>query len=317
MEGGYPAANMTRSEDLISRLRAGDVLVADGATGTMLQELGLEAGIAPEAWILEQPDRIQALHRAYVGAGVDLILTCTFGGNRFRLASYGLADRVFEINRRAAELARQVADSASASSSARTIFVGGDMGPTGHLLKPLGDVTHDEVTAAYAEQATGLARGGADFLVIETMSDLAEALAAIEGARRATDLPVICTFSFDAHGRTMMGLRPETVAQEIGPRVECVGANCGRDPAEFIDIARTMRQTAPEAILWAKPNAGLPHLVDDHVEYDATPESMSQIVPHLRESGAQVIGGCCGTTPAHLAAMVAALRGEVIQKEGE
>jgi methionine synthase I (cobalamin-dependent) len=320
MERGYPTANMTRSEDFVSRLRAGDVLVADGATGTMLQELGLEAGIAPEAWILEQPDRIRALHRAYVGAGVDLILTCTFGGNRFRLASYGLADRVFEINRRAAELARQVADSASASNGARTIFVGGDMGPTGHLLKPLGDVTHDEVTAAYAEQATGLARGGADFLVIETMSDLAEAHAAIEGARRATDLPIICTFSFDTHGRTMMGLKPETVAQEIGPRVEGVGANCGRDPAEFIDFVRTMRQTAPKAILWAKPNAGLPHLVDDHVEYDATPESMSQIVPLLRENGAQVIGGCCGTTPAHLAAMVAALREQspiVIEKEEE
>lgn len=301
---------MTRSEDLLARLRAGDVLVADGATGTMLQEMGLEAGTAPEVWILEQPDRIQTLHRAYVEAGVDLILTCTFGGTRFRLASHGLADRVVEINRRAAELACRVAASASASNGARTIFVGGDMGPTGHLLKPLGDVTRDEVTDAYAEQAKGLAEGGADLLVIETMSDLAEALAAIEGARRAADLPIICTFSFDTHGRTMMGLGPETVAKEIGPRVEGVGANCGRDPAEYIALVHAMRQAAPEAILWAKPNAGLPHLVDDHVEYDATPESMGQIAPHLFEGGAQVIGGCCGTTPAHLAAMVAALSGK-------
>lgn len=313
-------ANMTRSEAFVSRLRAGDVLVADGATGTMLQELGLEAGIAPEVWILEQPGRILDLHQAYVGAGVDLILTCTFGGNRFRLASHGLADRVFEINRRAAELARQVADSASTSNGPRVVFVGGDMGPTGHLLKPLGDITHDEVAAAYAEQANGLAKGGADLLVIETMSDLAEALAAIEGARRATDLPIICTFTFDTHGRTMMGLAPETAARSLGPRVEGVGANCGREPAEFIDFIRAMRQTAPEAILWAKPNAGLPHLVDDQVEYDATPESMSQLVPRLRESGAQVIGGCCGTTPAHLAAMAAALREQspvVTQKEEE
>ncbi len=264
----------------------------------------------PELWILEQPDRIQALHRAYVEAGVDLILTCTFGGTRFRLGSHGLADRVVEINRRAAELARQVATTSSTSNGARTIFVGGDMGPTGHLLKPLGDVTRDEVTEAYAEQAKGLAEGGADLLVIETMSDLAEALAAIEGARRATDLPIICTFSFDTHGRTMMGLKPETVAQEIAPRVEGLGANCGRDPAEYITLVHAMRQAAPEAILWAKPNAGLPHLVDDHVEYSATPESMSQIAPHLCEQGAQVIGGCCGTTPAHLAAMVAALRGK-------
>jgi 5-methyltetrahydrofolate--homocysteine methyltransferase len=276
----------------------------------MLQEMGLEAGMAPEMWILQEPDRIEALHRAYVEAGVDLILTCTFGGNRFRLTSHGLADRVIEINRRAAELARQVAVNASASNGARTIFVGGDMGPTGHLLKPLGDVTRDEVTNAYAEQAKGLAEGGADLLVIETMSDLTEALAAIEGARRASDLPIVCTFSFDTHGRTMMGLKPETVAQEIGPRVEGMGANCGRDPAEYIALVRAMRQAAPEAFLWAKPNAGLPHLVDDHVEYDATPESMSQIAPLLFEGGAQVIGGCCGTTPAHLAAMVAALSGK-------
>jgi 5-methyltetrahydrofolate--homocysteine methyltransferase len=301
---------MTRSKDFLTRLWSGDMFVADGATGTMLQEMGLEAGTAPEIWILEQPDRIRALHQAYVEAGVDLILTCTFGGSRFRLASHDLADRVIEINRRAAQLARQVAASASPSNGTRTIFVGGDMGPTGHLLKPLGDISHDEVTAAYAEQATGLAEGGADLLIIETMSDLGEALAAIDGARRATDLPIICTFSFDTHGRTMMGLKPETVAQEIWPRVEGVGANCGRDPAEYIDLVHAMRQAAPEAILWAKPNAGLPHLVDDHVEYDATPETMSQIAPHLRDSGAQVIGGCCGTTPAHLAAMAAALRGQ-------
>lgn len=305
---------MTGPKDFLARLRSGDMLVADGATGTMLQGLGLEAGMAPELWVVERPDLIRTLHRGYVEAGADLILTCTFGGTRFRLASHGLADRVVEVNRRAAELAREVAANSSNSNGARTIFVAGDMGPTGQLLKPLGSVTSEEAASAYAEQATGLAEGGADFLIIETMSDLGEALAAIEGARRVTDLPIVCTFSFDTHGRTMMGLKPETVAQEIGPLVEGIGANCGKDPAEYMDVINTMRGTlrrvAPEVILWAKPNAGLPHLVDDHVEYDATPEYLGQLAPKLQEAGAQIVGGCCGTTPAHVAAMAAALRRE-------
>jgi methionine synthase I (cobalamin-dependent) len=293
-----------RTKALLARLRAGEVLLADGATGTMLQGVGLDAGQAPELWVLEQPDRIRALHQSYVDAGSDLILTCTFGGTRYRLESHGLADRVVELNRRAAELAREIARDA--------VYVVGDMGPTGQLLQPLGPLTPQEVADAYAEQATGLVEGGVDLLLIETMSDLGEAGAAIAGARRVSDLPIACTFSFDTHGRTMMGLRPGMVAQRIGPQVEIVGANCGRDPAEYPDIIRAMRQAlaqvSPRTILWAKPNAGLPHLVDDTVAYDATPEQMGQITLELRQAGAQVFGGCCGTTPAHLAAMAQALR---------
>jgi 5-methyltetrahydrofolate--homocysteine methyltransferase len=189
----------------------------------------------------------------------------------------------------------------------------GDMGPTGQLLQPLGPLTQQDVADAYAEQASGLVEGGVDLLLIETMSDLGEAEAAIAGARRVSDLPLACTFSFDTHGRTMMGLRPEMVAQRIGPWVEIVGANCGRDPAEYAGIIGAMRdalaQLASNAILWAKPNAGLPRIVEDAVAYDATPEQMGQIALELRQAGAQVIGGCCGTTPAHLAAMAQALRG--------
>jgi 5-methyltetrahydrofolate--homocysteine methyltransferase len=267
----------------------------------MLQNHGLQAGRVPETWLFERPDAIRALHRSYIEAGADLILTCSFGGTRYRLEKDGLADRVFEVNRLAAQLAREEAGDRA--------FVAGDMGPTGLLLAPLGSLTTGEAANAYAEQASGLADGGADFLLIETMSDLGEALAAIEGARHATDLPIACTFSFDTHGRTMMGTKPETAAQEIGPLVEAVGANCGQDPMEYVQFIQVMRHAAPNTILWAKPNAGLPHLVGEDMVYDATPEQMGQLALHLREAGAQIIGGCCGTTPAHIAAIVGALKG--------
>jgi 5-methyltetrahydrofolate--homocysteine methyltransferase len=266
----------------------------------MLQANGLETGRIPETWVFERPDQIRALHQAYVDAGSDIILTCSFGGTRYRLEGDGLADRVVAVNRRAAELAREVAGD--------SVFVGGDMGPTGQILEPLGALVYEEAVEAYAQQAQGLTEGGADLLVIETMSDMAEAKAAIEGARRASDLPIFCTFSFDTHGRTMMGVQPVQVAREIGPLVEGVGANCGRDPAEFSEFMHAMRQAAPDLILWAKPNAGLPHIDGDQTVYDATPEHMEQIALQLRQDGAQILGGCCGTTPAHMAAMARALR---------
>jgi 5-methyltetrahydrofolate--homocysteine methyltransferase len=262
----------------------------------------MPSGQSPEVWVVEQPDQIRALHRNYIEAGSDLILTCTFGGTCFRLSSHGLADRVGEVNRRAAELARAEAGS--------NVFVAGDMGPTGKLLKPLGPLTAEEAADAYAQQAGGLAAGGVDLLLIETMSDLGEAQAAIEGARRVTDLPIICTFSFDTHGRTMMGLKPGTVAEQIGPRVEGVGANCGRNPAEFAPILETMRSAAPSVLLWAKPNAGLPQVIDDQTVYSASPAYMGQVALEMCQAGAQVIGGCCGTTPDHIRAMAKTLRNQ-------
>jgi 5-methyltetrahydrofolate--homocysteine methyltransferase len=291
---------MTRTESFLARLQARDTLVADGATGTMLQTMGLEPGEAPERWLFDQPDKIRALHRGYVEAGSDLILSCSFGGTRYRLEGHGLADRVYAVNRRAAELAREVAGD--------DILVAGDMGPTGQLLKPLGPLTPEEVANAYAEQAQGLVEGGADLLLIETMSDIGEAKAAIEGAQRVTDLPIFCTFSFDTHGRTMMGIRPAHAAREIAPLVNGIGANCGKDPAEYVEFMRAMREVEPQVILWAKPNAGLPHMVGDQVAYDATPEQMGQIALQLQETGVQIVGGCCGTTPAHIAAMVSSVK---------
>ncbi len=291
---------MTRTEVLLARLSAGEVLLSDGATGTLLQSMGMPSGQSPETWAIEQPDRIRELHRSYIEAGSDLILTCTFGGTRFRLSSHKLDSRVIEVNRRAAELARAEAGS--------DVFVAGDMGPTGQLLRPLGALSAAEAADAFAEQATGLVEGGADLLLVETMSDLGEAQAAIEGARRVTDLPIICTFSFDTHGRTMMGIRPGTVAERIGPLVQGIGANCGRDPAEFPLFLQAMRAAAPNALLWAKPNAGLPRVQDGQAVYDATPDYMAQIALELRQAGAQIIGGCCGTRPDHLRAMAHALK---------
>ncbi len=291
---------MTRTETLWERLSAGEVMLSDGATGTLLQSMGMPSSHSPETWVMEQPERIRALHRGYIDAGSDLILTCTFGGTRFRLSSHNLGDRVIGVNRRAAELARAEAGS--------DVFVGGDMGPTGRLLKPLGPLTAEEAADAYAEQASGLVEGGADFLLIETMSDLGEAQAAIEGARRVTDLPIICTFSFDTRGHTMMGVRPDTVAERIGPLVQGIGANCGKDPAEFPLFLQAMRASAPDALLWAKPNAGLPRMQNEQAVYDATPDYMAQIALELRQAGAQIIGGCCGTRPDHIRGMGKALQ---------
>jgi 5-methyltetrahydrofolate--homocysteine methyltransferase len=291
---------MIRTEAFLDTIARGAVLIADGATGTVLQANGLETGRIPESWLFERPEHIRALHQAYVDAGSDIILTCSFGGTHYRLGSDGLADRVVEVNQRAAELAREVAGD--------SVFVAGDMGPTGELLEPLGTMAYEEARNAYAQQAQGLTEGGADFLLIETMSDLGEAKAAIEGARSGSNLPIFCTFSFDTHGRTMMGIRPAQVAREIGPLVQGVGANCGRDPSEYVGFLQAMREVEPEAILWAKPNAGLPHVDGDRVVYDAAPQQMARIAVQLCRHGAQIIGGCCGTTPAHVAAMASALK---------
>jgi 5-methyltetrahydrofolate--homocysteine methyltransferase len=290
---------MTRTENMFSRLRAGEVFLADGATGTMLHSQGLEDGRLPESWVLEHPDRIRALHQSYVEAGSNMVLTCTLGGTRFRLAHQGLDRRATEVNRRAAELAREAAGNDT--------FVAGDMGPTGQLLAPFGPLTAAEAAEGYAEQAAALAAGGVDFLLVETLSDLAEAKAAIEGTRRVTDLPILVTFAFDTHGRTMMGVRPAQVAQELASLVEGLGANCGREPDEYPGFLAAMAAVAPDAILWAKPNAGLPRLEGERVVYDASPEAMAQVALRLREAGARVIGGCCGTTPAHIAAMAQSL----------
>lgn len=286
---------------ILQRLASGEVLIADGATGTMLQAAGLPTGMPGEAWVLERPEEIVKLHRAYVEAGSQLILTTTFGGTRARLKKAGLNVQVAEINRRAAELARQVAGDDR--------YVGGDIGPIGEMMAPIGPLTYEAAVALFAEQARALAAGGVDCIYIETMSDLKEAKAAVEGARQVCELPVFCTFSFDTHGRTSMGVSPAQAARAMAQLdVPAIGANCGHAPEEVLDILPQMRQAAPDAYLIAKPNAGLPHMVKRQVVYDATPEKMAKLAVRYVELGARIVGTCCGSTPAHIAAIVAAIQ---------
>lgn len=288
---------------IVERLADGDVLVADGATGTMLQAAGLPAGMPSEAWVLDRSAEILSLHRAYLEAGSDIILTTTFGGTRIRLNAAGLDARVAEINRRAAELAREAAGDDR--------YVAGDVGPSGELLAPLGRLTYTAAVDLFAEQTEALAAGGADVIYIETMSDLAEAKAAIEGAQRACELPVFCTFSFDTRGRTSMGVSPVQAVQAIAEmNVQAMGANCGHAPEEIVDILAEMRAAVPTAKLIAKPNAGVPRMVKRQAVYDAGPDRMAVLARQYVRQGVQIVGACCGSTPAHIAAIAAAVHSE-------
>jgi 5-methyltetrahydrofolate--homocysteine methyltransferase len=281
---------------ILQRLVSDDVLIADGATGTMLQAAGLPTGTPGEVWVLERPEEIMRLHRAYVEAGSQIILTSTFGGTRARLKAAGLDVQVSEINRHAAELARQVAGD--------DVYVAGDIGPTGEMMAPIGSLTYEAAVELFAEQAQALAAGGADCIYIETMSDLNEARAAVEGARQGCDLPVFCTFSFDTHGRTSMGISPAQAAQAMAALgVLATGANCGHAPEEVLDFLPQMRQAAPDAYLIAKPNAGVPRMVKRQVVYDATPERMAELALRYVDLEARIVGTCCGSSPAHIAAI--------------
>jgi 5-methyltetrahydrofolate--homocysteine methyltransferase len=285
---------------ILDRLASGPVLIADGATGTMLQAAGLPTGVPGEAWVLERPEEIKRLHRAYLEAGSQMILTSTFGGTRARLKAAGLQAQVSEINRTAAELARQVAGD--------EVYVGGDLGPTGEMMQPIGPLTPETAAEMFAEQAGALAAGGVDFIYVETMSDLQEALAAVQGAQQACDLPVFCTLSFDTHGRTSMGVAPAQAARALAALgVPALGANCGHAPEEVLDFLPQMHEAAPDAYLIAKPNAGIPHMVKRQVVYDADPARMAELSLRYVELGARIVGTCCGSSPAHIAAIAAAL----------
>jgi methionine synthase I (cobalamin-dependent) len=295
-------------KNILAVLESGTVLIADGATGTMLQAAGLPTGKPGEAWILERPEEILKLHHAYLDAGSQLILTSTFGGTRTRLEKAGLEARVDEINQRAAELAREAAGPER--------YVAGDIGPTGEMMAPLGQLTPEGAQEVFAEQAAALAAGGVDCIYIETMTDLNEAKAAVAGAQQACDLPVFCTFSFDTHGRTGMGVSPAQAAAAMsGLGVAGTGANCGHAPEEVLDFLPQMRETAPTAYLVAKPNAGIPRMVKRQVVYDATPARMAELAIHYVDLGASIVGACCGSSPAHIAAMAGAVRGMAGENE--
>lgn len=282
------------------RLAAGELLLADGATGTLLMEAGLPPGTPPELWNVEFPDHIVGVHRRYLEAGAEILLTNTFGGSRIKLARAGYGERVVELNRAAAELAGRAA--------AGRAFVAGDLGPTGELMAPLGPLTPEAAEEAFAEQAAALAAGGVDLLWVETMMDLAEARAAIRGARRASDLPLFCSLSFGPRGRTMMGVEAGRAAAELWPLgLAAIGANCGEGIDVVEPVLRAMRAALPDAPLIAKPNAGLPKLVAGRTVYDMAPAEFGRRMKDFVALGAQVVGACCGSTPAHIAALATAV----------
>jgi 5-methyltetrahydrofolate--homocysteine methyltransferase len=280
------------------------VLLADGATGTNLFAMGLEAGEAPELLNDTAPETITSLHENFVESGADIILTNSFGGTRHRLKLHHAQDRVFELNKRAAEIARAVADKAG-----RKVIVAGSVGPTGELLVPLGAMTYDEAVDAFAEQIEGLKAGGAEVAWIETMSAPDEIRAAAEAAIRV-GLPYTYTGSFDTAGRTMMGLLPKdihAVADGLAEAPLGVGANCGVGASDILASLLDMTEAKPEATVIVKGNCGIPEFHGSEIHYSGTPELMADYVRLAVDAGARIIGGCCGTSFGHLAAMRKAL----------
>jgi 5-methyltetrahydrofolate--homocysteine methyltransferase len=285
---------------------ANDTIIADGAMGTMLFANGLLFGDPPEVWNLSKPDIVRRVHRGYLDAGSQIIMTNTFGGNRMRLSLHGLQDRVAELNQTAAILLRSEVEAAG-----DTALVAGDIGPTGAILAPTGTLEYDEAVDIFAEQAAALVAGGVDLIWIETMSDLNEIKAAIEGVRRVSPgIALITTMTFDTRGHTMMGVSPQqALAHLIAWGADAIGGNCGNGPDELIGVIQGMQAAGSTVPLVAKSNAGMPELVDMRAVYRADPETMAAAALTMRDSGARIVGGCCGTTPAHLELIAATIRG--------
>jgi 5-methyltetrahydrofolate--homocysteine methyltransferase len=283
------------------------IIIADGAMGTMLQQAGLKPGELPTLWNLEHADRVRAVHGAYLAAGAQILLTNTFSGNRFCLAKHGVASRVEEVNVAGAQILRAEIEAQKKRGEA---LVAGDIGPSGELLSPLGKLSFEEAVDGFTEQARALIKGGADIIWIETMADLEEVRAAVEGTRKASaDMPIIATLTFDTRGRTMMGVKPETAAAALSEwGIAAFGGNCGNGPDEMLAVIEKMHAAAPGSILVAKSNAGAPEFVNGATVYRAAPGTMAEAALQLRTAGARIIGGCCGTVPAHLAAMARALK---------
>lgn len=277
-------------------------LVSDGAMGTMLQDRGLTDGGAPELWNVEKPDQIESVLEGYAAAGARFITTNTFGGTYGRLAMHGLEDRLFELNQAGAQIARRVADRHPGC------FVMGDIGPSGDLMEPMGTMTLESGQALFAEQIRALVAGGVDAILIETMSDLGEVEAAVNAAKEvAPGMPIITTMSFDTNLRTMMGVKPGMAVTHIaGLGVRIIGANCGRGTDEMLVLAEEMVKARPKGVfIITQSNAGLPKLQGDEFIYDGTPAEMAKHANKMKEIGVNIIGSCCGSTPAHTAAIAA------------
>jgi 5-methyltetrahydrofolate--homocysteine methyltransferase len=290
------------SQAFLDLIQQGKILIADGATGTNLQQRGLPPGQPGEVFVLHNPAAIEELAREFIAAGSQIILTCTFGGNRIRLRRAGLEVDLVSINQRAVELARRAAQG-------NLVLVAGSMGPTGEMMQPYGTLSPEEVRQAFSEQARILSESGVDLLVLETFYDLSEAGAAVEGVRSVSDLPLVLSFSYDRGRKTMMGISPSQMAEKAQAwPVDALGINCGRSLED--NLANLIELRAATTLpIWFKPNAGLP--VSDGaggLSYSVQPEDMAAVVPAWLANGARVIGGCCGSSPAHVRAIARAVR---------
>jgi len=291
---------------LLERLAAGEILISDGAMGTFLQAKGLQPGESPEMWCLTHPDAVKSIAEAYIAAGSDIIETDSFGGTSFKQKEFGLEDKIVEMNRAAAKIAKEAMGDKG--------YVAASVGPTGQIAYDEGgNATNEELYNAFKEQVVALEEGGADALCIETMMSTMEAVQAVKAAKENTKLPVICTFTFDlgARGfRTMMGGTPGDVAKAVVEAgADIVGANCGNGIENMIEITREMRAAVPNTPILIHANAGMPVLEDGKTVFKATPEEMAAKVPELIAAGASIIGGCCGTNPNHISAMAKAAKG--------
>lgn len=279
-----------------SKLSLGKILVSDGAWGTYLMKKGLKTGDCPELWNITHPNEVFDIAMSYINAGSDIIETNSFGGSSFKLKQYNLEGKSFELNKRAAEISRE------AAGADRIVM--GSIGPTGKFLM-MGDVTEEDLYNSFKEQSIGLAQGGADAICIETFYDLTEAEQAIKGARGNTDLEIITTFTFDRTAdytfKTLMGLSPQKVAESlILLGADIIGANCGVGFEAMVTIVKNIREVSDRIPILVQSNAGLPIIDGDKIVYSETPETIKEIIPRLIDAGANIIGGCCGTTPQHI-----------------